>query len=174
MAPFKRHISWCPVNIINQQPSPQKLAASIVLLHSRVHPLPAHLISTPTLAGDECFITCCWGRKKPPQSPCVAFRLVKSTYVPFSFFFFSGFHIFYPLSVLAFVRAQHAPQNERPGLSRQSHIFYNVKATIPGSVSIPGQVTFFLFFFCLSSINQPAELHEREQANKGEGKGDFQ
>lgn len=69
--PPKHHVSWRPANPINQQPSPQKLSASIVLLHGQVHPLSAHLISTLTHAGDECFITSFWGRKKKTHNPCV-------------------------------------------------------------------------------------------------------
>lgn len=129
--PLKRHVSWRPVNLINQQLSPQKLEASIVLLHGQVHPLSAHLISTPTPAGDECSITCSWGRKRKPESPCVPFRLVSS---PLFLFFFSFCCHFLSLVLFGF----HSCTTH---FLRRSHVYYNVKSSVPGSCL----VRFFFF-----------------------------
>lgn len=151
-----------------------KLSASIILLHGQVHPLPAHLISTPTLfvVEEEMNVS---SQAAGGTQKCVPHVLCSVSSVHLCSLFCCHLLSFV---WFGFCACTTAPCNRIKDGAAQSYTpepcILQCQGNGLGSFSIPAW-----WYFCLRSINQTAiaaQLHERKmafEANKEEGKDIF-
>lgn len=139
-----------------------KLSRSIILLHGQVHPLPAHLISTPTLFAVE------EEMNVSSQAAGGTQKCVPRVLCSVSSAHLCSFFCCHLLSVVwfGFCACSTAPWNRIKDGAAQSYTpepcILQCQGNGLGSFSIPAW-----WHFCLCSINQTAiaaQLHEREMA----------
>lgn len=107
-----------------------KLSASIILLHGQVHPLPAHLISTPTLFAVEEEMNVS-SQAAGGMQKCVPHVLCSVSSVHLCSLFCCHFLSFVWFGFCACTTAPATESRmEHPSLTHQSRVFYNVKATV--------------------------------------------